>query len=362
MSLNGELSLGGRRVGEDASVFIVAELSANHNQSFEDAVLIIDAASRAGADAIKLQTYTPDSLTLRSQAPAFRIRGGNWDGRLLHELYAEACTPYEWHEGLFDYARDLGLVAFSSPFDADAVDLLEDLEVPAHKVASFEVIDMPLLRRIGATGKPVIMSTGMASLDEISEALAALDDAGSGPVVLLKCTSGYPAPPEEMNLRTIPDLRQRFGMPVGLSDHSLAATVPVAAVALGACVIEKHMTLSRAEPGPDSGFSLEPHEFADMVAAVRDAEQALGGVSYGPTASEFSSYKLRRSLFVVLDVRCGEQLTARNVRSIRPGLGLHPRHLDDVIGCRAARDLPVGTPLAWSDVVPAPKHPTGGAC
>jgi pseudaminic acid synthase len=345
-----ELTIAGRPIGGGAPVFIVAELSANHRQRFEDALLIIDAAHQAGADAIKLQTYTADSLTLRSDAETFRIHGGQWDGRLLYELYAEASTPYEWHRSLFEHARSLGLVAFSSPFDAEAVDLLEELEAPVHKVASFEIVDIPLLRKIGSTGKPVILSTGMATEPEIDEALTTLAKAGAGPVALLKCTSGYPAPVEEMNLRSIPAMEGRFGRPVGLSDHSLDVAVPVAAVALGACIVEKHVTLSRAVAGPDSTFSLEPDELGVMVRAVRSAQRALGDVSYGPGLSEQSSMRLRRSLFVVRSIACGEPFSHENVRSIRPAGGLHPRHLDEIVHCRAAQNLEAGTPLRWEHV------------
>lgn len=336
--------------GASSRVLIVAELSANHRQSLDDALLIIDAARDAGADAIKLQTYTPGSLTLRTDSDVFRIHGGAWDGRLLYDLYAEASTPYEWHEALFDYARSVGLVSFSTPFDLNAVDLLEDLAVPMYKVASFEIVDMPLLKRIGSTGKPVILSTGMATSDEIEEALQTLDQAKAGMVTLLKCTSGYPAPVDDMNLLTIPDLGKRFGCSVGLSDHSLSPVVPAIATALGARVIEKHLTLSRAMPGADSSFSLEPQEFKVMAAAVREAEAALGSVQYGPSASEASSHRLRRSLFVVRDVRAGERFTAENVRSIRPAMGLHPRHLEQVLAGRAACDLVAGTPLEWAHV------------
>jgi pseudaminic acid synthase len=347
------IEIAGRRIGAGQPTYIIAEMSANHAQDFDQAVRIVEAARDAGADAIKLQTYTPDTLTIDCRNEHFRIEGTMWDGRVLHDLYREAQTPWEWQPRLKQVAEKMGLHLFSTPFDASAVDFLEDMGVPAHKIASFENVDLPLLRRAAATGKPIIMSTGMATLSEIDEAVTTIREAGGRQLCLLKCTSAYPAPPSEMNLRTIPHLADTFGIPVGLSDHTLDVGVPVAAVALGACVIEKHLTLSREMPGPDSGFSLEPREFREMVDAVRTAEAALGRVNYGVSERERKSRVFRRSLFVVEDVKAGEPLTLANVRSIRPGNGLHTRHLEDVVGRVAARDIARGTPLSW-DLMGAP--------
>jgi pseudaminic acid synthase len=313
-----------------------------------EATLVV--GRQLGDDAVKLQTYTADTLTIDSDQPYFRVEGTLWDGRTLHDLYREAHTPWEWHAPLFALARQLGLEIFSSPFDPSAVELLEGLGAPAYKVASFEIIDLPLVRRIARTGKPMILSTGAASQAEVDEAVAACRNEGNDQLVLLKCTSAYPAPPSEMNLRTIPALADRFGVPVGLSDHTLGVNVAVAAVALGACVIEKHFTLSRAEPGPDSAFSLEPYELRALVHGVREAHQALGTVAFGVTRAEAPGVLYRRSLFVVADVGAGEKFTSANVRSIRPGHGLSPKHLDDVLGRVASRDLARGTPLAWEHV------------
>ena len=343
------LRIGNRAIGAGHPVYLVAELSANHRGSYDEAAALVEAAADAGADAIKVQTYTPDTMTLDAPQECFTIHGSIWDGRKLHELYAEAQMPWPWHAPLQQLARERGVDFFSTPFDASAVDFLESLDVPVYKVASFEIVDIPLLRRIGATRKPVIMSTGMATLDEVDEAVATLRAMGT-PMVLLKCTSAYPAPPESMNLRAIPHLAQRFGVGVGLSDHTLDLAVPVAAVALGACVIEKHFTLSREKPGPDSAFSLEPREFRSMVDAVRVAEKALGVTAPPLSAAEDAMRAFRRSLFAVEDIRTGQRFTDVNVRSIRPAGGLHPRHLPDVIGRRAKRDIERGTPLDWSVV------------
>ena len=331
---------------------MIAEMSANHGHSFERAVEILHAAKDAGADAVKLQTYTPDTITIASNRSEFRVGGGTlWDGRNLHDLYAEAYTPWDWQPRLKKAAEDLGMDLFSSAFDSTAVDFLEQMNVPAHKVASFELVDIPLIQRMALTGKPLIMSTGMATAGEIEEALQSARDGGATQIALLKCTSAYPAPAEEMNLRTIPEMSRRFGVPVGLSDHTMGITAPVAAVALGACIIEKHLTLSRSMPGPDSVFSLEPQEFKTMVDAVRTAEKSLGEVQFGLSAKEEASRAFRRSLFVVEDVKQGEVFTASNVRSIRPGYGLHTRHLAEVLGKHAARDTERGTPLSWELVV-----------
>jgi pseudaminic acid synthase len=342
------LEICGRQVGPERPVYVVAELSANHNQDFEQAVQIIQAAKRAGADAVKLQTYTPDTMTLRSDREQFRITGGTlWDGRLLYDLYGEAYTPWDWQPKLQKVADEIGLDLFSTPFDATAVDFLEEMEVPAHKVASFELVDIPLIQKIAATRKPLIMSTGMATLEEIEEAVKTAQEAGATQIALLKCTSAYPASLDDMNLRNIPELARKFNVPVGLSDHTTGIAVPVAAVALGACIIEKHLTLSRSRAGPDSAFSLEPHEFKDMVDAVRAAERAMGEIRFEVSAQEASSRNLRRSLFVVQDVKEGQVFTAENVRSIRPGCGLHTRHLKEIVGRRALRDIQCGTPVSW---------------
>jgi pseudaminic acid synthase len=346
------ITIGKRPIGPGNPTYCIAEVSANHNQDFAQAVRIIEAAKEAGADAVKLQTYTADTITIASDRKEFRIGGGTlWDGRNLHDLYGEAYTPWEWQPRLKKVAEDLAMDLFSSAFDATAVDFLEKMGVPAHKVASFELVDIALIQKMARTGKPLIMSTGMASVEEIEEALRSAREAGATQIALLKCTSAYPAPAEEMNLRTIPELARRFEVPVGLSDHTMGIAAPVAAVALGACIIEKHLTLSRATPGPDSGFSLEPHEFKAMVEAVRTAEKALGEVHFGLSDKEEASRVFRRSLFVVEDVKRGEMFTAENVRSIRPGYGLHTRHLNQVLGKRAIRDIERGTPLSWDLVV-----------
>jgi N-acetylneuraminate synthase len=344
-----QITIGQKTIGTGFPVYVIAEVSANHHQKYDEAVKIIAAAKNAGADSVKLQTYTADTITISSDKEYFRVGGGTlWDGRNLHDLYREAYTPWEWHPRLKQVANDLGLDLFSTPFDNSAVDFLEVMKVPAHKVASFEIVDIPLLQKIARTGKPMIMSTGMATVEEIDEAVQAARAAGATQIALLKCTSAYPAAAEEMNLRTIPELSRRFGVPAGLSDHTTGVAVPIAAVALGACIIEKHLTLSRSEPGPDSAFSLEPHEFKAMVDSVRIAEKALGDVQFGCSPKEASSRVFRRSLFVVQDVKRGERFTEENVRSIRPGQGLHTRHLSEVLGLRARQDIERGTPLSWN--------------
>jgi N-acetylneuraminate synthase len=340
--------IGNRRVGPGAPTYVVAELSGNHNGILERALELIERAAAAGVDAVKLQTYTPDTLTIDSDSPAFVIGPGSpWAGRRLYELYAEAATPWEWTGDLFAHAAAHDLDAFSTPFDATAVDFLEQLDPPAHKIASFELLDLELVATVARTGRPMLLSTGMADQDEIADAVAVARNEGAKDIVLLKCTSSYPAPPEEMNLRTIADLRSTFGVPVGLSDHTLDDLSTIAAVSLGACVIEKHITLDRSAGGPDAAFSLEPDELARLVHSVREVEAALGEVRYGPTAAEASSIAFRRSLFVVEDVATGELFTRENVRSIRPGSGLPPKALPQVLGKRAKRGLPKGTPLSW---------------
>jgi N-acetylneuraminate synthase len=346
-----QITINNRPIGPGGRNYIIAEMSANHHQSFELAVQILEAAKDAGADAVKLQTYTPDTMTIAATTEYFQIGHGTiWEGRNLYDLYGEAYTPWEWQPKLKEVATSLGLDLFSTPFDFTAVEFLEQMEVPAYKIASFETVDLPLIYRIAQTGKPIIMSTGMATLAEIDEAVRTIREAGGSQLALLKCTSAYPAPPEEMNLRTIPHLAEAFQVPVGLSDHTLGVAVPVAAVALGACIIEKHFTFSRDLPGPDSAFSLEPHEFKAMVEAIRVAEQALGQVSYDITEREAASRVFRRSLFVVQDVKAGEVFTEANVRSIRPGYGLHTRYLPEILGRRAARDIERGTPFDWKMV------------
>jgi pseudaminic acid synthase len=345
------MKIRGRMLGAGFGTYVIAEMSANHGQSFEQAVEIVKAAKNAGADAVKLQTYTPDTITIDSGDEIFQTaKGSLWEGRTLYELYGEAYTPWEWQPKLKKIAEEIGLACFSTPFDFTAVDFLEKMDVPAYKIASPEIIDLPLVRRVAATGKPVIISTGMASLVEIEEAVNAFREAGGNDIALLKCTSAYPARTEEMNLRTIPDLAKRFAVPVGLSDHTIGIAVPAAAVALGACIVEKHLTLSRSTPGPDSAFSLEPHEFKQMVDAIRVAEKALGHVKYGLTEAEQLNLRSRRSLFVVQDVKAGERLTPDNIRSIRPGYGLPPKHYEEVIGRLAARDMQRGTPLQWDAI------------
>ncbi|MBV9510567.1 MAG: pseudaminic acid synthase [Caulobacteraceae bacterium] len=344
------LTIAGRPIGPDQPPYVIAEMSGNHNGDIGRALALIDAAHAAGADAVKLQTYTADTITIDHDGPGFVIEGGLWDGRRLYELYQEAHTPWAWHERLFAHARGLGVACFSSPFDPTAVAFLQGLDAPAYKVASFEIVDIPLIRAMARTGKPLIISTGLASPQDIAEAVAAARAAGAKDLVLLHCTSGYPTPPSQMHLRTMPDLAAAHGVLTGLSDHTMGAAAAVAAVALGACVIEKHFTLARADGGPDAAFSLEPDELARLVADCRDAWAALGGVHYETVEAEAASRDHRRSLYVVADVRCGEPLTEANVRSIRPGFGLAPKHLDTVLGRPAARALKRGEPLAWDMV------------
>lgn len=343
------IRIAGREIGLHARPYLIAEMSGNHNQSLDRALAIVDAAAASGADAIKLQTYTADTMTLDIRAPGFVIDNPKspWAGRQLHALYAEAATPWEWHAPIMTRAKELGLHCFSTPFDDTAVDFLESLEVPAYKIASFELIDLALIRRVAATGKPLIISTGMATLSEIDDAVRAARGAGCRELVLLKCTSTYPASPVDSNIRTIPALRDAFGCEAGLSDHTLGCGVAVASVALGATLIEKHFTLARAEGGVDSAFSLEPAEFALLRVETERAWQSLGQVNFQPTASEGGSTQFRRSLYIVKPVKAGEVLTRDNVRAIRPGYGLPPKHLDQLLGCRVVKDAAPGTPLAW---------------
>jgi N-acetylneuraminate synthase len=347
MTHHASITINGKTVGPDEPVYIVAEMSANHGHDIERAKRIIEAAKKSGADAVKLQTYTPDTLTLDSDAERFRVGGTIWNGRRLYDLYREAHTPWKWQPELKKTAENLGLDCFSTPFDTTAVDFLEAHGFPCYKIASFEIVDIPLIRYAARTGKPMIVSTGMASIDEITEAVTAARDEGCTEIALLRCTSAYPAPPESMSLRTIPHMSETFRVPVGLSDHTLGIAVPVAAVALGSCIVEKHFTLSRSDGGPDSAFSLEPHEFKAMVDSVRVTEKASGDVRYGASDHEQESLAFRRSLFAVEDIPAGSTFTEQNVRSVRPGHGLHPRHLPDLPGKKAARDIKRGTPLTW---------------
>ncbi len=346
--MESHLTINGRRIGPGEPTYFVAEMSANHGGDFEVAKGILEAAKEAGADAIKLQTYTADTMTIHSDRESFRIGGGTlWDGRTLYDLYKEASTPWEWQPELKAIAEKLGIDLFSAAYDASAVEFLEEMGVPAHKVASFEIVDLPLIARMAETGKPILISTGLASWEEMQEAVTAARNAGATQVALLKCTSAYPSPLEEMHLRAIPEMREAFGVPVGLSDHSLAIEVPVAAVTLGACLVEKHFTLSREMPSADAAFSLEPEEFRAMVRAVRSVEAALGVARPEIGPEEAKSRVFRRSLFVVHDVKAGERFSEENLRSIRPGDGLHPQHLKELLGRKAAVDIERGTPMAW---------------
>lgn len=333
---------------ENSSVFIVAELSGNHIHNFDIAVKTIESMKESGADAVKLQTYTPDTITLDCDNEYFRIKQGTlWDGKTLYQLYKEAYTPWEWHPKLKKIAEELGLAFFSTPFDKTAVDFLEELGVPAYKVASFEITDLPLIEYIASKGKPVIVSTGIAELSEIEEAVNACKRMGNDQIVLLKCTSAYPAPFEEMNLRTIPDLAEKFNVIVGLSDHSLGFSAPIAAVVLGAKIIEKHFILNRNIGGPDAFFSLESTEFKKMVDSIREVEKSLGKINYVLTEKIKRNREFSRSLFVVKDTKAGEIFTENNVKSIRPGFGLLPKYIKDVIGKKAKKDIKKGTPLSW---------------
>jgi N-acetylneuraminate synthase len=343
-------AIDGRAIGPNQPPYIIAELSANHRGSIETALDLIEAAARAGAHAVKLQTYTADTMTLDHDGPDFVIQSGPWQGRRLYDLYHEAHTPWDWFPALFAKARACGICCFSSPFDESAVDMLESLNAPAYKIASFEMIDHPLIERAARTGKPLIMSRGMATAEEIAEAVAVARDAGCRDLLLLHCVSGYPTPAEEINLASIPDLARRFSTLVGLSDHTLGTAVAVASVALGAVAVEKHFIRRRTDGGPDAAFSIEPPELADLVDGTLTAWKALGHPSYTRKASEASQVQLRRSLYIAADVKAGEELTSVNLRSIRPGFGLSPKHLREVLGRRAVHDLTRGTPLRWEDL------------
>lgn len=345
-----EIEIAGRRIGAAYPPYVICELSGNHNGSLERALTMIDAAAQTGCDAIKIQTYTADTITMDVDRPEFRIHGGLWDGRSLYELYQEAQTPFEWHPALFERARQRGVTLFSSPFDESAIDLLDGLGAPAFKIASFEAIDLPLIRYAAGKGKPLIISTGMANLEEMAAAKDAALSAGAAGVVLLHCVSSYPAAMEDANVRTVADMAQRFATPIGLSDHTPGSAASVAAIALGACVIEKHFTIRRADGGPDAAFSLEPEEFKALTTDCKAAWAALGRVNYELLGSETANKQFRRSIYVQRDVAAGEVLTREHLRSIRPGNGLAPEHLDAVLGKRAARELKRGEPLSWDMV------------
>ena len=347
--MNAHISIDGRKIGTDYAPYIIAEMSANHNGSIENAFKIIEQAKRCGADAVKLQTYTADTITLNSCAPEFMIRGTLWDGQSLHELYQKAHMPWDWHKPLFDFAREQDITIFSSPFDFSAVDLLESLNAPAYKIASFEMVDLPLIRYVAQTGKPMIISTGMADAEEIAEAVATAKSAGCRELVVLHCVSGYPAPAADYNLRTLPDMAARFGTLVGLSDHTLDNTTAVASVVLGACVIEKHFTLDRNGGGADDSFSLEPDGLQALCRDSKTAWQALGRVHYGLKSSEQGNVQFRRSLYFVKDLQKGDTIDETCIRSVRPGFGIAPKHFDELIGKRLTRNVQANTKTDWAD-------------
>lgn len=344
------IEIAGRRIGSDHPPYVIAELSANHNGRLENALRIIEEAQKAGADAVKLQTYRPDTITLNCDNDDFKIKGGLWDGRTLYELYEEAHMPWEWHRPLFEHARKLGITIFSSPFDTTAVDLLEDLGAPAYKIASFEAIDLPLIEYVARTGKPMIISTGMADAEEIQEAIDAARGAGCEQLAILHCVSGYPAPPEDYNLRTIPDMIERFGLVTGLSDHTIDNTTAITSVALGASLIEKHVTLDRKGGGPDDSFSLEPKELAALCRDAKTAWQAMGKVDYGRKSSEQGNAQFRRSLYFVKDLKMGQVITQDSVRSVRPGFGVAPKFLKKILGKKTRRDISRNTPVNFFDL------------
>ncbi len=341
------ITIAGRRIGPDQPPYVIAEMSANHNGSLDTALRIIDVAQAQGADCVKIQTYTPDTITLDYDKPDFQIQGGLWHGRTLYDLYQEAHMPWEWHKPLFDHARKVGITMFSSPFDNSAVDLLEDLNTPAYKIASFEAIDLPLIKYVAATGKPMIISTGMANEEEIREAVDTARGAGCKELALLHCVSGYPAPAQDYNLRTLCDMADRFDVLTGLSDHTLDNTTAIASVALGACLIEKHFTLDRNGGGPDDSFSLEPQELRQLCGGARTAWEALGRVDYGLKSSEQGNVQFRRSIYIAQDVAQGETLSPHNLRVVRPGHGLAPRHYESLLGRKVNRALSGGTAMAW---------------
>lgn len=342
-----EISIAGRKIGPQCPPYVIAEMSANHNGDINVALRIMEEAKKAGADAVKIQTYRADTITLNCDHPDFQIRDGLWAGRSLYELYEWAHTPWEWHAQLFDHARRIGITLFSSPFDTTAVDLLEELGAPAYKIASFEAIDLPLIRYVARTGKPMIISTGMADAEEIQEAIDTAHAGGCKALAILRCVSGYPAPASDYNLRTIPDMMQRFGLITGLSDHTLDNITAIASVALGACIIEKHVTLDRQGGGPDDSFSLEPADLSELCIAARTAWEAMGTVNYACKSSEIGNVKFRRSLYFVKSLKAGERVTTDVVRSVRPGFGLAPKYLDEVIGSVMKVDVDFGTAVSW---------------
>lgn len=345
--MNPRIAIADRPIGLDYPPYVIAELSANHNGKLDTAMKIIEEAKKAGADAVKLQTYTADTITLNSDAEEFQIHGGLWDGKTLYQLYQEAHMPWEWHKPLFEHASKLGITIFSSPFDNTAVDLLEDLNAPAYKIASFEAVDLPLIKYVASTGKPMIISTGMADAEEIKEAIDAAREGGCKELAILHCVSGYPAPAADYNLRTIPDMIQRFGLPVGLSDHTLDNTTAIASIPLGACIIEKHFTLDRNGGGPDDSFSLEPSDMFELCRGARTAWESMGSVDYGQKASERANIKFRRSLYFIQDLAKGVVITANHVRSVRPGYGLPVKHLGAVLGRRTRADIKAKTAVTW---------------
>ncbi|WP_315337176.1 pseudaminic acid synthase [Pseudomonas grimontii] len=348
--MNPVISIAGRKIGTDYTPYVIAELSANHNGKLETALKLIEVAKESGADAVKLQTYTADTITLKSDAPEFKINGGLWDGRFLYDLYLEAQMPWEWHAPLFAHARKLGITIFSSPFDNTAVDLLEDLNAPAYKIASFEAVDLPLIRYVASTSKPMIISTGMADAEEIEEAINAAREGGCKELAILHCVSGYPAPAEDYNLRTIPDIIRRTKLVTGLSDHTLDNTTAITSVALGASIIEKHFTLDRSGGGPDDSFSLEPHELSALCRDSKTAWAAMGKIDYGRKSSEISNVQFRRSLYFVKDLSCGELITPESVRSVRPGFGLAPKHYPSIVGRTLRKDVIKNTPVSIQDI------------
>lgn len=345
--MNKLITIGDRKVGTDFSPYIIAEMSANHNGNIDKAYKIIEMAKNAGADAVKMQTYTPDTLTIDCDSPDFQLLDGLWAGRSLYALYAEAYTPWAWHKPLFEYARKLEITMFSSPFDNTAVDLLEDLNAPAYKIASFEAVDLSLIKYVAQTGKPMIISTGMADAEEIQEAIGAARDGGCEELAVLHCVSGYPAPAGDYNLKTMLDMEERFGLVTGLSDHTIDNTTAITSVALGASLIEKHVTLDRNGGGPDDSFSLEPAELKALCEGAKRAWECLGDVNYGRKSSEKGNVKFRRSLYFVKEMKAGEVITPDSIRSIRPGFGLAPKHIEAVIGKRLLSDVSRGNPVLW---------------
>lgn len=349
--MNHEIKIGNRVLNNDSQTYIIAEMSGNHNMDYERAVKIVKAAKEAGADAIKLQTYTADTITLNSDAPCFQITQGTlWDGTTLHKLYEEAYTPWDWQPKLKELANSLGMDCFSSPFDFTSVDFLEKMDVPAYKIASFEITDIPLIKKVAETGKPVIISTGIATVEDIELALKTCKEAGNENVILLKCSSAYPAPYESINLNTMVDMAEKFGCIMGLSDHTMGCAVSIAAVAMGAKVIEKHLTLARADGGVDAAFSMEPEEFKEMVEGIRNVEKAKGIVSYDLTDKQKSQRTFSRSLFIAADIKAGEVLTPENLRSVRPANGLHTKYYEELLGRKVVRDCKYGEPMSWDMV------------